>query len=226
LKLIFTKYPETIPVVPLTIALREQNIAILEIGEKTFYKVFDFSRKRISESEADNLADFCEKTGVLSLLGEINDLYTYLVGVEVGLDSNARKNRSGEIFQQLLGLLLKKKLKGSNLQIKQEDPNVQTARSKRADFVIYSDRKPQIVLECNFYNTTGSKPIETANAYIDFQRKVREQGECSFVWVTDGPAWKRMEKTARQSFREIDFPINYTIADERLERIIGQLIKT
>jgi len=102
---------------------------------------------------------------------------------------------------------------------------VQTARSKRADFVIYSDGKPRIVIECNFYNTTGSKPIETANAYIDFQRKVREQGECSFVWVTDGPAWKRMEKTARQSFREIDFPINYTIADERLEKILGQLIK-
>ena len=220
LKLIFTKYPETIPVVPLTIALREQNIAILEISERTFYRVFDFSRKRISESEAENLVSFCEKTGVLSLFGDISDLYTYLLGVEVGLDSNARKNRSGEIFQQLLNLLLKKKLKDKNLQIRLEDPNVQTARSKRADFVIYSNGKPTTVIECNFYNTTGSKPIETANAYVDLQRKIRESGKSSFVWITDGPAWKSMEKTARQCFKEIDFPINYTIADERIEKII------
>ena len=104
---------------------------------------------------------------------------------------------------------------------KTEVSNVQTARSKRADFAIYSNGKPTTVIECNFYNTTGSKPIETANAYIDLQRKIRERGKCSFVWVTDGPAWKSMEKTARQCFKEIDFPINYTIADERIERIIS-----
>ena len=44
------------------------------------------------------------------LFGEINDLYAYLLGVEVGLDSNARKNRSGEIVQNLVELLLKRKL--------------------------------------------------------------------------------------------------------------------
>jgi type II restriction enzyme len=225
LKLIFTKHPETIPVIPLVIAMREENIPILEFGEKISYRSYDFSLRGISENEAENLANFCEKTGVLSLFGEIDNLYAYLLGVQVGLDSNARKNRSGETFQQLLKLLLEKKMERMNLRMKAEDHNVQTTRSKRADFVIYSDGKPRIAIECNFYNTTGSKPIETANAYIDLQRKIREKSGFSFIWVTDGPAWEKMNKTVVQSFREIDFPINYTIAEERLERIVLELLK-
>jgi type II restriction enzyme len=226
LKSIFIKYPETVPVIPSIIALRERNISVLEIGEKAFYKVFDFSLKGLTESEAENLTVFCEKVGVLSLFGEINDLYAYLLGVEVGLDSNARKNRSGEIFQQLLRLLLGSKLSNMNLEIRPEDPNVQTARSKRADFVIYSAGKPRIAVECNFYNTTGSKPIETANAYIDLQRKIRERGGFSFIWITDGPAWEKMRPTVLQSFREIDFPMNYTIASEKLDRVVSALLQS
>lgn len=211
--------------IPSIIALREQSIPILEIGEKALYQVFDFSRYRINEIEAANLTAFCEKVGVLSLFGEINDLYAYLLGVEVGLDSNARKNRSGEIFQQLLSLLLKKKLKDTLLEVRTEDPSVQTARNKRADFVVYYDRKPRIAIECNFYNTTGSKPIETANAYIDLQRKIREREGFSFVWITDGPAWEKMKPTVAQCFKEIDFPLNYTIASEKLDEVVSLLLQ-
>jgi len=79
------------------------------------------------------------------------------------------------------------------------------------------------IVECNFYNTTGSKPIETANAYIDLQRKIREK-ELSFIWITDGPAWERMKQTVIQSFKEIDFPMNYTIASEKIATIASSLL--
>ena len=83
---------------------------------------------------------------------------------------------------------------------------------------------PKIVIECNFYNTTGSKPIETANAYIDLQRKIRKRQGISFIWITDGAAWKQMRKTVIQSFREIDFPMNYTIASEKIDVIVPTLL--
>jgi type II restriction enzyme len=221
---IFMKYPETIRVIPSIIALREQTIPILEVGETAFNKVFDFSRRILTDGEAEDLVFFCDRVGILSLFGEITDLYAYLLGVEVGLDSNARKNRSGEIFQQLVFLLLKKKLKNKDLVIKPEDHSIQTGRNKRADFVIHYDGRPRIAVECNFYNTTGSKPIETANAYIDLQRKIREKGGCSFIWITDGPAWEKMRQTVNQSFREIDFPMNYTIASEKLDNVVSTLL--
>jgi len=224
LREIFVQYPETIPVIPSIIAIREKSIPVLELGEKALYKVFDFSKKKLTVKEAEDIVDFCEKVGILQFFGEINDLYAYLLGVEVGLDSNARKNRSGEIFQNLVGLLLKRKLKDMKLEIKPEDPSLIIRRRKRADFVIYSENRPKVVVECNFYNTTGSKPIETANAYIDLQRKLREK-KISFIWITDGPAWEKMKRTVIQSFREIDFPINYTIAGETIVAIVSSVLE-
>ncbi|WXG43062.1 MAG: type II restriction endonuclease [Promethearchaeati archaeon SRVP18_Atabeyarchaeia-1] len=224
LQRIFMEYPKTIPVIPSIIAIREKIIPILEIEKTPLYKTFDFSVRRLEEQEIQDLTDFCEKAGILQLLGEINDLYAYMLGVEVGLDSNARKNRSGDIFQQLVGMLLKRKLKQADLKIVTEDSSVVTTRSKRADFVLYHRGSAKIVIECNFYNTTGSKPIETANAYVDFQRRIREKGGTSFIWITDGPAWETMKQTVMQSFREIDFPMNYTIAGDRLDSLVSALL--
>ena len=96
-------------------------------------------------------------------------------------------------------------------------------RSKKADFVIYKRDTPKVVIECNFYSGTGSKPIETANAYIDFQRKVCEKG-LQFIWITDGRGWKEMKNTIIQSSKEIDFLMNYTIANEKLAKIIPLLL--
>ncbi len=224
LKTIFMKYPETVPILPLIIATREKHIPILEIGGKATEGIFNFNLRGISESEAANLVLFCDKVGILALFNEINDLYAYLLGVEVGLDSNARKNRSGNIFSQLLGLLLRAKVQKYGLQLSEEDSSIQIERSKRADFVISAKGKPLIAIECNFYNTTGSKPIEVANAYIDLQRKVQAKGDLTFVWITDGPAWEKMNSTVKQCFREIDFPINYKIADEKLDNILTYVL--
>lgn len=226
LKLIFIKYPETIPVIPFIIAVREQSIPLLEVGEKALYKVFNFFERKLEENEAQDLVDFCEKVQILQLFAEINDLYAYLLGVEVGLDSNARKNRSGKIFQDLVGLLLKRKLKDFRLEIRSEDSSIGTKRNKRADFVIYSEMKPRIAIECNFYNTTGSKPIETASAYVDLQRRIRQKEGIHFIWITDGPAWDRMRPTIIQSFNEIDFPMNYTVAQEKIDVVMSNLLSS
>jgi len=224
LKGVFIRYPETIPVIPLIIAVREEKISILEIAEKTI-RLFNFASRELHENEADMLVDFCEKVGVLQLFSEIKDLYDYLLGVEVGLDTNARKNRSGKIFQGLVGVLLEKKLSShKGIKLKAEDESIKTMRRKKADFVIYLEGQPKIVVECNFYHTTGSKPIETANAYIDFQKKARDKG-ISFIWITDGPGWNEMKSTILQSFREIDYPMNYTLADEKIADIVSLVLK-
>lgn len=225
LKTIFMKYPETVPILPLIIATREKDIPILEVGGKATEGIFNFNLRGINQDEANNLVQFCDKVGILALFNEINDLYAYLLGVEVGLDSNARKNRSGNIFSQLLGLLLREKAKKYGLQISEEDTSIQLERNKRADFVISAKGKPLIAIECNFYNTTGSKPYEVANAYIDLQRKIRAKGDLTFVWITDGPAWEKMHSTVRQCFKEIDFPINYKIAEEKFNDIMTFALK-
>lgn len=221
LKEILFKYPEVTPVIPLIIAIREKSVVVLDIGEKLFFKVYNFNTG-LNADEVNNIVEFCEKSGILSLFSEINDLYAYLLGMEVGLDSNARKNRSGKIFEQLVELLIKKKIEtgDKNLSLKVEDSNIQIKRNKRADFVIYHENTPRIVIECNFYGSTGSKPIETANAYIDLQKKLKAKN-LIFVWITDGVAWSKMRSTVEMSFEEIDFPMNYFIFDEKFDHLLN-----
>lgn len=221
---IFQRYPETLEVIPLLLAIREKSIPILEMSEQAIYTCFDFSKRSLSGKEAEQLVGFCGSVGLLKLFSEVGDLYSYMLGVEVGLDTNSRKNRSGEIFERLVELLLNRTLTGlEGVQLKRGDPTIVTRRRKKADFVVYRDGEPRIVVECNFYSDTGSKPIETANAYIDFQRKVRELG-LSFIWATDGRAWRKMMETIRETSREIDFVLNYKMLSQRGSLIIPKLL--
>lgn len=216
---IISKYPEVIPVIPLIIAIREKNVVVLDIGDHLFYKEFKFNKK-LKHEEILDIVEFCKKSGILDLFGEINDLYAYLLGMEVGLDSNARKNRSGKIFENLVGLLLKNKLRDrSDFTLTEEDGSFEIKRKKRADFLIYHHHNPRIVLECNFYASTGSKPIEVANAYIDLDHKCKDEN-LILIWVTDGPAWPKMRNTIERTFNEIDYPMNYQILDEKIESIL------
>ena len=215
---ILLNYPEVIPVIPLIIAIREKNIRILEVGTKLFCKEYKFNTK-LEDGEIKDILRFCENSGILNLFGEINDLYAYLLGMEVGLDSNARKNRSGTIFEELVGLLIKNKIKDRDFELKEEDTSLKIKRNKRADFVIYQNKVPKIAIECNFYSSTGSKPIEVANAYIDLDRKCKDEN-LLFIWVTDGPGWRKMKKTVHTTFKEIGFPMNYQILNEKLDLIL------
>lgn len=232
LREIFSKYPEAIPVIPLILAVREKSISVLEITDKLDFVKYNFGIRRLNEQEIISLITFCEKTGILSLFDEINDLYAYIIGVEVGLDSNTRKNRSGAIFQSLVEMMLKEIIKRSNLgkkvqilteqDIRKYGVNIRR-RDKTIDFILTVDFKPKIIVECNFYNVSGSKPIEVAAAYIDLNRLLKEKN-ITFIWITDGPAWRKMRNTIIQAANEIDFLLNLKLTEKYLPKILPKII--
>lgn len=101
------------------------------------------------------------------------------MGVETGLDSNARKNRGGHLMESLVerfiqkeGLMYKENYFKemyvhdiSNLSgIDLSSISNQGKREKRFDFVIITE-KQVYALETNFYNAGGSKLNETARSY-------------------------------------------------------------
>ena len=51
-------------------------------------------------STLDGVMDFLEGTGLAQIFRDksVKNLVDYVFGVEVGLDSNARKNRSGDLM--------------------------------------------------------------------------------------------------------------------------------
>lgn len=216
---IIVKYNEVVPLLPLILAIRNLKVPIFNVEDKKS-KIINFSKTGFN---IDEIIEFSKKTGLLNLFNKIDDLYSYLIGTEVGLDTNARKNRSGHIFEDTVGTLLEEKIRDlKGFYIVKEDKNVPINRNKRFDFVIYKNNIPRVVFECNFYNSTGSKPIEVAHAYVNLQKDINNSN-LIFIWVTDGQGWNKMFSTLMNVAEDIDFIVNYKMLDDFICDLLSEL---
>ncbi len=216
---IIINYSEVVPLLPLILAIRNKKVPIFNVKDKSS-KIINFSKRGF---DIDEIVEFSIKTGLLDLFNNIDDLYSYLVGTEVGLDTNARKNRSGHIFEDAVGTLLQEKITNlDGFHIVKEDVDVDIERNKRFDYVIYKNNIPRIVFECNFYNSTGSKPIEVAHAYANLQEDI-DKTNLIFIWVTDGQGWKKMISSLLNAGENIDYIFNYYMLDKQLDNFLKDL---
>lgn len=132
----------------------EKVIEIISLIHAIQYR--DFTKKTgiatKPQIRSADIVTFCEETGFLSFLttSKINDIYSYIAGCSVGLDSNARKNRSGK---EMSGIVLELLSNDHNIEhIEQEitidklneryNYNVKlSANNKRFDFsFIYKNK--------------------------------------------------------------------------------------
>jgi len=217
-KKLILKYPNVVQVLPLLIAERLKNgkLKILDPEIMDFIE-YDFNKENITQEEAEKYVYFAEKTGITDLISKVKDIYDYLLGVEVGLDTNARKNRSGTIFEKLVFFSLEKCLPQNRIRLVNQDPNFSLYKrigkttkeqAKRHDFILYFNDTPKVIIEVNFYNSTGSKPISIAESYIKLSKEAQKHN-VYFVWITDGPAWINMKEPLLRAMQEIDFVLNY-----------------
>lgn len=216
---ILKKYPEVSKVIPIIIAVRlhTKGIDIFDAtSEKILTVIFDPKDDRY---DLKTVVEFCERTGILDIFDRTHNLLDYILGVEVGLDTNARKNRSGLIFEQMvynkISKIISKKVK-----IVPQDANfsLYEGRRKRHDFALYlepTDKQPFMIIEANFYNTPGSKPNAIVGDYIELHRKSEEYG-IIFVWITDGKGWLKMKNHMERAMMEMDWILNYKM----LNRIV------
>lgn len=172
---IILKYPETLEVIPMLLAVRSNEIFV---KDSTNEYLFKFNKMVYSIGD---YIKFMRETGLFELLQNhiINNLYDYLLGVEVGLDSNGRKNRGGHLMEDLVeSFIIKAGYKKNenyfkemylsdiekkwNLDLSEMSGN--NTSTKRFDFVIKTDNQVYVI-ETNFYASGGSKLNETARSY-------------------------------------------------------------
>ena len=211
---ILIKYPETLECIPLLLAVRSREIFVKdEINEYLFkfdkmvYSMKDYIR-------------FMEESGLFDLLQNhiINNLYDYVLGIEVGLDSNGRKNRGGHLMENLVEsyiikagykkdvnyfkeMYLKDIEKKWNLDLSEMSGH--NTSTKRFDFVIKTD-KQVYVIETNFYSSGGSKLNETARSYKMLAQESKKVDGVTFIWFTDGTGWVSARKNLEETFNELD----------------------
>lgn len=212
---ILIKYPETLECIPLLLAVRSREIFIKD--EMNEY-LFDFRKMVYSIPE---YIDFMRKSGLFDLLQNhiINNLYDYVLGIEVGLDSNGRKKRGGDLMESLVEKYIVKsgfkeninyfkQMKLTKIEEKwQVDLSTMSGDStteKIFDFVIKTDNTIYLV-ETNFYATQGSKLSETARSYKMLAREAKEINGVEFMWITDGAGWKSSARNnLEETFNEMD----------------------
>ena len=153
------------------------------------------------------------------------------MGVETGLDSNARKNRGGKAMESLVESHIRKtgctyftEMCISDIQNKWGLDLSRLSNDgravKRFDFVVES--KGQIFgFEVNFYSGGGSKLNETARSYKMLAEESRNIERFKFVWITDGIGWKSARGNLRETFDVLDnlFSIN-DLENGVLEKIL------
>ena len=215
---ILIKYPETLECIPLLLAVRSREIFIKdEINEYLFkfdkmvYSMNDYIR-------------FMKESGLFDLLQNhiINNLYDYVLGIEVGLDSNGRKNRGGHLMENLVeSYIIKAGYKKDvnyfkemylkdienkwNLDLSEMSGN--NISTKRFDFVIKTD-KQVYVIETNFYSSGGSKLNETARSYKMLAQESKKVDDVTFIWFTDGTGWNSARKNLEETFNELETMYN------------------
>ena len=231
-KQLLKEYPKTLKVVPILLAKREKEIKITD-AEGEF--LFNFNKPNYS---IDEYTKFMRETGLFDLLEKhiINNLVDYVTGVEVGMDTNGRKNRTGDAMEDLVesylvkyglvkGVSYFKEMTKSEIEEKFNlDLNCisnQGKTEKRFDFVLYVNNHVY-ACECNFYGSSGSKLNETARSYKNLAIESKQVEGFTFVWFTDGIGWNTAKHNLEETFDVLETIYNLKELDEgALEKLLN-----
>ena len=213
---LYEENPKVFEVLDILIAVRNKNTKTLDNTRKIV------SLENYFTSPKSILEYICEtRLAEVFKNKEITNLVDYVFGIEVGLDTNARKNRGGDNMSKAVSLLFDKegiyykKEVSSTLFLDIESLGVDV---KRFDFVIKTKRKTYLI-ETNFYNTGGSKLNEVARAYSEVAPKINQYENYEFVWITDGQGWLSAKNKLEEAYNTIPSVYNLTTLSEFVEKV-------
>ena len=219
---LYEENPKVFEVLDILIAVRNKNTKTLDNkGKIVSLENYFISPKSILEYICETrLAEVFKNK-------EITNLVDYVFGIEVGLDTNARKNRGGDNMSKAVSLLFDreevyyKKEVNSTLFLDIESLGVDV---KRFDFVIKTKKKTYLI-EANFYNTGGSKLNEVARAYSEVAPKINQYENYEFVWITDGQGWLKAKNKLEEAYNAIPSVYNLTTLEEFVEKVKKEKIE-
>ena len=213
------KYPEVLKCIPILLAVRQSEIKVLDNDGNRFE--YDFEKMNY---KPEQYSVFMKETGLFDLIGNhiINNVYDYVLGVESGLNSNARKNRGGHLMEVLVEGFIQKAgfvkdktyFKEMYLQdiekkwkLDMSFVSNQNQATKRFDFVVKTDNFIYGI-ESNFYASSGSKLNETARSYKMIAEESKNIVGFKFVWFTDGFGWYSAKNNLQETFDAMDAVYN------------------
>jgi len=216
-ELVYNENPKAFEVLDILVAVRKKDKKLV-LNEK-----FQSVLLESYFNDVDSICKYIEGTGLGEVFRskKITNLVDYVFGVEVGLDTNARKNRSGKLMAEAVAKVFAE----ANV-VYEEEVNSTTFNDlkglgkdlKRFDFVIRKKDKI-FLIETNFYNDGGSKPNEVARSYSDIAPKINSNKKYEFVWITDGQGWLSAKNKLEEAYGIIPRVYNLTTLPSFVEEL-------
>lgn len=243
-KELLTKLPSVVKTFPLLFALAKKEREYLW-STKSLLKIvndssdmnsnvsFSFYNQPVfTKQQIENYLFFVEKIGIKKLLLELleKNLIDYVIGVLVGLDTNGRKNRGGNAFEEVCLPLIEKVCNTNKITLIKQKPFKDLKKwgfevneniaNRKADFILLKENKI-LNIEVNFYGTPGSKPEEIIDSYLNRQTELHKN-KFNFALITDGLCWNSETKNQLiKGLSNIEYMMNYNLAKQgMLEEVI------
>lgn len=237
---ILTDYPKVITVLPLLMACRK-SVQLLNERDEARVISYDFPKrpKRLSADEVEHYVRFLCDSRILELLERIESVPDYVTGVEVGMDTNGRKNRGGDCGVKAIRPFVEEVLQGLPFVESKSEATFEflTSRgcalpesfmSERWDWAFWTKDNPRrlALMEVNHYGSGGSKLKPIAREYIG-RHKVLAAAGLGFIWVTDGLGWLRSKPPLREAFDAVQYLVNVNLArDGQLEWALRRILSS
>jgi type II restriction enzyme len=231
---LFTEQPRLLEAIPSLLASRDSDSDFL-VMEDTDLIPMNLNFSLIDETRIDEYVKYMEDTGLLKFIQQYAkmSLVDYVYGVEAGLDSNARKNRSGSTMENIVENFIEETSEVVNIEYisqasaiaikKKWNKDVPVDKSnRRFDFAIYNkDTDKLFLLETNYYNGPGSKLKAVAGEFSTLNTLISTAEEdITFIWITDGQGWKTTYYPLLEAFHSIEYILNLKLlSDDFLEEI-------
>lgn len=210
---VIRKYPETREILPILLAVREKFHLVLDDESKNIYDVSYLFNKNchIIEDWEEKLLNFFRKSWLKQIFENkhITNLNDYVFWIETGLDSNARKNRSWTLMENLVLDFISDFCEQNNFKYKDQATakwilenwkiNIKSDKSsRRFDFAIFTWKKNYLI-ETNFYGWWWSKLKSVAWEFSNLYKFLQNQN-IDLIWITDWLGWQTALKPLEEAY--------------------------
>ena len=221
-KKLYSSNPDIVKALPVLLAVRENKLEVFDKVTKNS-EFFDFSG---TEKNSEKYYEFLEKSGLARLFQKdgVKNLVDYVMGVEVGLDSNGRKNRGGSLMEEIVESFVSELCNKNGFEylsqarstaIKSKwGVDVKVDKSERSfDFAVFNPKNKKVKLfEVNFYNGGGSKLKAVCGEFKSLHTELKDQN-IDFIWITDGLGWFTTKRPLEETYNHNDYVFNLNMLE-------------
>lgn len=227
IKNFLTKNPNILILIPKLLGIRDGKLTKdKKLIVQDIDGTYELDFKNIDKQNIDLYFKFIHDSGLLGAFrnGLNKSFHDYTFGVEAGMDSNARKNRSGKMGENFLEKLLEDIAKKKNIlysgqinakKIKklyglQLDDSL---KNRKFDGSLYIENRKQLYLfEINNFNGNGSKSKASATEFKDLSNRFAKTNH-EFIYITDGLGWTNDKSHLLEAMEHIGKVFNYNMVE-------------